>query len=366
MRAIKTDEIFLEDRSATGENNYSLYSEDSEYYSSNSDNSSLPSYMDESPTRRHPHGNLDFQQVQKLQAQKEKANKKKQEKKMQKQKIYEERRKAREEKEKEQQELILSDKKKLAEEREKQREAHKRGLKKYEVTAIEFDWLFNEEHGRDFLVHLTRTDSIEIFSIDLINKIVLFLWIFYRRAIFFKILVPFLIYFVVFLAYATWIHYEKVQEGEDEGIFFTLNVIMIAIIIFFIVYNVYFEIRKLLFYQTEYFLSFWNYINVFSIVMNFFVVLSDLGYMDNDVVAPFLALAVLFMWIKLIYFGRMFFSTAWMVRMINSVTKDMRYFLIIFAISVVAFANAYEILSRNGSPRVSGANFWDAIVYSYQ
>lgn len=113
-------------------------------------------------------------------------------------------------------------------------------------------------------------------------------------------------------------------------------------------------------------MSYWNAINFISLILNVFVVLADLGEMSRYYVVPFLAVAVLFMWIKLLYFGRMFFSTAWMVRMVSSVAKDMRFFLIIFTISVISFANAYEIISRNGTPPISGGSFFYAIVYSYK
>ena len=182
----------------------------------------------------------------------------------------------------------------------------------------------------------------------------------------FNILLPFLVYFISFLIYATYIYHEKEEENNKKDAWYSINTILIVIILICIIYNLLFELRKLLFYRSKYFRSYWNAINFVSIILNTFVLISDLGELSKDIVIQFLAVAVLLMWLKLLYFGRMFFSTAWMVRMIGSVTRDMIPFLIIFSISVISFANAYHIISRNGTPSVSGDNFFEAIVYSYK
>jgi hypothetical protein len=258
-----------------------------------------------------------------------------------------------------------AEKLKIIEERERQKEAFSKGLNRYEVTAIEFDWIFGETHGRNFLVQLTKVKSSEIFSIDLVIRIILFLWGYYRRAILMKIMLPFMIYFVVFLFYGTWTHFEKYEE-EGNGGWHTANLILIIVIAIFIVYNIYFEFMKLYYFRDQYFVSYWNAINLISTALNTFVIIADLSNLNNRTIIPILSLAVLFMWVRILYFGRMFFSTAWMVRMISSVTKDMRYFLFIFIYFVAAFANAYLIISRNGDPSIIEENYFDAFVYSYQ
>lgn len=316
--------------------------------------------------RKYPTSRLDMQKLENLYREREKINKNKLERKQKRQKVEDEKRKQREEKEKAQQELIMAEKQKLYEERDKQREASKRGLKRYNIFAIEFDWLFNEQHGRDFLVDLTLTQSLDIFGIDIIVKIILFLWMYYRRAIVLNILLPFLVYFIAFLIYATYIYHEKEEENDRDDPWYSINTILIVVILICIIYNILFEVRKLFFYRSKYFRSYWNAINFASIILNTFVLLSDLAELSKDIVIQFLAVAVLLMWLKLLYFGRMFFSTAWMVRMIGAVARDMIPFLIIFSISVISFANAYVIISRNGDPPAAGDSFFDSIVYSYK
>ena len=87
------------------------------------------------------------------------------------------------------------------------------------------------------------------------------------------------------------------------------------------------------------------------------------------------------MWLKLCYFGRMSFRTAWLVRMIMAVTTGMTYFILIFAISIFGFANSFLILSRmrdggkitenDGVREIESyvlpeGGYWDAIKFSYR
>lgn len=247
FRGVDPNDIFLEDSEAKGQQNMPFGSSYGSFPSDSEDSSDYSSYYEDSPARKFPTSNLNMKHIERLYREKEKLNKKKAERKARKQKINEEKKKQREEREKAQQVLINAEKQKLAEERQKQREANRRGLKRYEITAIEFDWLFNEEHGRNFLVDLTRTQSLEIFSIDLIVKIILFLWNYYRRAIFIQILLPFLIYFVTFLIYGTWVYWEEEKDNsnQEEQAWYSVNVFIVVIIIVFVIYNILFELRKL-------------------------------------------------------------------------------------------------------------------------
>lgn len=53
------------------------------------------------------------------------------------------------------------------------------------------------------------------------------------------------------------------------------------------------------------------------------------------------------MWLKFLYFLRLFAPTAALIRMIIEIVKDMATFLIIYFMAVIGFANALYILSFN-------------------
>jgi len=65
----------------------------------------------------------------------------------------------------------------------------------------------------------------------------------------------------------------------------------------------------------------------------------DLSGADSRNISMLMGWAVLIMWLKVFYFGRIFKSTAALIRMVIEITFDMKYFLVIFVISVAGFAN---------------------------
>lgn len=73
------------------------------------------------------------------------------------------------------------------------------------------------------------------------------------------------------------------------------------------------------------------------------------------------------MWLKVFYFGRIFESTAALIRMVIEITFDMKYFLFVFILSVAGFGNCFMILARNyGTDSMfTGQTYWRAFIYSY-
>ena len=59
------------------------------------------------------------------------------------------------------------------------------------------------------------------------------------------------------------------------------------------------------------------------------------------------SVAALCMWLKFIYFLRCTESTGWMVRMIVEVVQDMGSFMLLYAITIIAFADAFYSLSNS-------------------
>lgn len=76
-----------------------------------------------------------------------------------------------------------------------------------------------------------------------------------------------------------------------------------------------------------------------SLLLNTAVVISDVSAISERRYVALSGVAVLFIWLRLFYFGRIFISTAAMIRMIIEITYDMRWFLIIFLIAVAGFGN---------------------------
>jgi len=123
------------------------------------------------------------------------------------------------------------------------------------------------------------------------------------------------------------------------------------------------------FHKISYFKSFWNLIDLISLLLNLSVIILDLvnnNTMDSNSVA---SVAILLMWVKLFYFLRIFNSTAHLIRMIIEIISDMRYFVIVLMLAVLAFGNSFYILGRNDTVNAtpfSGTTFPLAFIMSWR
>ena len=79
-----------------------------------------------------------------------------------------------------------------------------------------------------------------------------------------------------------------------------------------------------------------------------------------------MGIAVLFVWLKLFYFGRIFYATIAMIRMVIEIANDMKYLLLILLLTVTGFGNAYYILASSyDNGFFTGDTFLRAFIYAY-
>ena len=131
----------------------------------------------------------------------------------------------------------------------------------------------------------------------------------------------------------------------------------------------YYKISQIDFGGVGYFWSFWNLLDLTSIALNVSVVAMEFFNTDYKHINRVSCISVLILYFKLFYFMRIFNSTAYLVRMIIEIVKDMKYFVWVLIIATMAFANAYYILGRNSSPHdgnLAGNLITDAFIFSYQ
>lgn len=120
------------------------------------------------------------------------------------------------------------------------------------------------------------------------------------------------------------------------------------------------------FHKLGYFFDIWNMMDLISLGLNI-TTLCLWKWDDNqELLNAFASISCLIMWGKMFYFLRIFFATAHLVRMIIEIVYDMRYFILIFFISVFAFANAFYILGRNMDENLAGRTFLLGFIYSYR
>ena len=130
------------------------------------------------------------------------------------------------------------------------------------VEAVEFDWIFNDDYGKEFLVTLANIEDISIFSVEIIKNIVMFMWRYYRKAIAVWIMIPFLFYFITYIIYATWITKGKDESSESWGTYAKTNLAFCIILLVFILYFIYVEVQQMRYYKRKYFTDFWNLLDI--------------------------------------------------------------------------------------------------------
>ena len=80
-------------------------------------------------------------------------------------------------------------------------------------------------------------------------------------------------------------------------------------------------------------------------------------------------ISVLILYFKLFYFLRIFFATAYLVRMIIEIILDMKFFVTVLLIGTMAFANSFYIFGRNSSSadgNLAGTDIGQAFIFSYR
>ena len=180
---------------------------------------------------------------------------------------------------------------------------------------------------------------------------------------------PFLLYFMIFVMYVTYFHPKQVENGhgnfEKFGLANTLSIIFLSV---FIAYFTFLEFIQLIMFQgIDYFKSLWNIFDWISLLTNATILIMDIANTPEADFNSVSGVAVIFLYLRLFYFGRIFLQTTAMVRMVLEIVYDMRFFLLFLLVAIAGFGNAYLILARNldeGALLIED-NYWYAFIYAY-
>ena len=99
----------------------------------------------------------------------------------------------------------------------------------------------------------------------------------------------------------------------------------------------------------QYFYSVWNYIDfippVGIIVIAIIAFSEDIESNDTKAIRTIMSVITFFMWFKVLFFLRLFKPTGYLIRMIVLVIVDMKSFLLVLTITIVAFGDSFLSLS---------------------
>ena len=150
--------------------------------------------------------------------------------------------------------------------------------KRVEVMGIEIDSIFVGEESKLWLRALSNSENMDIFSIMVVQAIILFQWKYFKRTIILRMLLPFLAYFLLFVLYSTLMLPNKALE-TSWGPWSTGSLVLSIFILLMAVYMSYIEVMQMKFHGFDYFTSFWNVADLISLVLNLITVISDLAGM---------------------------------------------------------------------------------------
>jgi len=192
---------------------------------------------------------------------------------------------------------------------------------------------------------LAETDNDEIFAQDQIRVFVDFMWQGYYESILYQLFVPFLFYFASFIAYTGY--FAKLENLEINAEF----IAKISCIVIFGKAFLTFLIREVIQMKScglAYFADAWNLIDLLSLAINAVYVFGEVtDGISFEVLQVVGSIAILFMWIKLFYWMRIFKPFSAFIRMITEIIMDIKVFLVMLFISLCAFANIIFVLNLN-------------------
>ena len=192
---------------------------------------------------------------------------------------------------------------------------------------------------------------MKLFETHAVKKLIEFKWPLIFEYTVTRLFIPFvcfLIFFLISMHSSCFLPAER-NELWAVGIFIGL--------VSFAVYLLAIEGYQLYKSGVDYFASFWNYLDIVPPVMILvflYLALVDHYFDDNlnedrvTVQATLQAIMSLLMWLKFLYFLRIFKATSYLIRIIIEVVIDMRQFLLVLLLTFIAFGDAiYYINASN-------------------
>ena len=139
-------------------------------------------------------------------------------------------------------------------------------------------------------------------------------------------------------------------EGERKFVVF-LSVIAMGLIGFFVSIE-YSQAKQSL---SDYFVDYWNYIDFLSLGLNFmFLIMLNTNcflvsneYFTKEKIRLNAAVGCFTLWVKLFYWMRLFKVTAYFITLITQTLYDIRVFMVMLSIIVLAFASFFSIINTD-------------------
>ena len=210
---------------------------------------------------------------------------------------------------------------------------------------MEFNWIFNGQNAAKFIKILAETNNDDIFATKQIRVMIEFLWTGYYDTIMTQLFYPFLVYFICFSYYVTYLSTEHSNEMD-----FNFCIEYACLIIAGKMFITFVLLECIQFYREgyEYLMSFWNILDIASLVMNLTYVICEMNnYLEENQINLIGSICIAIMWVKMFYWMRIFKSFAAFIRMVEAITESISVFTIMLFMVLFAFANIIIVLQLN-------------------
>ena len=199
---------------------------------------------------------------------------------------------------------------------------------------------------QSFFDELAITNNTKFFEKKSIQTLIDFNYLILRRFIIAFLFAPFLVYHILFVIWANDIYQYMLYNNAYSD----ANIGIIIVLLIFSAYFLSNEIRQIYREGLDYILSVWNYIDIIGPAgVVFTCILALLQYRGHEIQIELTAcvqsITTLFMWIKVLYFMRIFRHTGYLIRMLIEVLSDMSTFLLVLLITLTAFGDAFLKMS---------------------
>ena len=210
----------------------------------------------------------------------------------------------------------------------------------------------------DFYDALGDTGDMSIFENKGIQKLIEYRWPLVREYVKKRLFVPFVVFLVSVSLFMSTLYQYRLESDEKLVMMYYGSMVLLALqSLYFIGIEIY-QLSKA---GMKYFLSPWNYLDIIPpVLLMIFFPLALMGLFDKtleDGTRDFLNLEAtlqatinLLLWLKFLYFLRIYQGTGYLIKTIIAVVMDMRYFLFILFLTMMAFGDSFRAISSSNLP----------------
>jgi len=124
-------------------------------------------------------------------------------------------------------------------------------------------------------------------------------------------------------------------------------------------------VRLIKWRKWEFFRKTWSVIDTCSLLLNLAYIVCDFCGVSQYKLRAMASIAIILIWIKSFYFFRIFDETAPMVRMVLVIIRNIRWFILIFFVCILAFAQSYYLLNLNRQANPEKVKYGDEENYVF-